>query len=144
MNKKGQSPYVIISILIILVLIFGGTTLNNILSKQAYLDNVKFDKDRIQMGENTRLFFDVVNNGDYSLNLKVSVNIINGTECFQSFQDKNLDVISPRSKSTSYIYIYSTNYNRDKCEQKIFPVEVILKDINGKEFDKKDITLGVV
>ncbi len=149
MNKKGNQIVIGIIVIIILLLSTGLLSYDKF-TKKVYLENVNLENPRISQGTQTKLYFDVVNNLDTTINPKIEVLIDQGKdeECFAKVEEKTLDKVLPGTKLPTYVYVNSNsenyNYKAKNCSQRVFNIQINLKDFNGKVLDQKIIEIGVV
>lgn len=149
MNKKGNPA--ILLLLIVLLVIFAISTgylgISN-WNKKASLDNVRIENPTVSQGEQTKLFFNIENNLDTTLNPKIEIKINQdkNERCFYEVDEKILDNVFPKDKLPSYIYITSVqkNFEDDNCKNRLFVVTLYLKDFNGKVLDSETVEIGIV
>lgn len=109
------------------------------------INNLNLENENIGFGQNTKLFFDITNNLETTLLAKVEVQI--NESCFEKIQEKELGEISPSKNVRDYVVIRSKMNSRnslDSCNNQIFIVELLLKDINGKLLNSKTTIIGIV
>ena len=145
MNKKGNSPYIIVGILVVIVLILGGYISFDLFTNKYDIQNIKADNENLGLGESTRIFFDVANKGDLTFLGKIEL-IANET-CFYSTNEQPISEIQPNSKIRSSITLRTESQygnRKDSCIGKPFEIKLKLKDASGKILDEDKITIWIM
>jgi len=145
MNKRASSPLILIAVLGFIILLLGGYISFDIFSQNKRLEDIKIEMSDLRQGEQTSVFFDVVNGGGTTFLGKIE--ILTNSTCFQDGSEKLLSEIAPESRLRASVNIRTKSSFRDNtsvCVGKSFEIKLVLEDASGKPLHNKIITINIV
>ena len=138
----AKYKYIIILLLLVgLFTIVGCPSGNN--NQQYQIINVQPENRYIDAGQNSRIFFEIVNNAETTLVSRIETQL--NSTCFGTTEDKGLDGIPPKQKISYYVYIRSSSsyYNGEGCKGKSFKAVLVLKDIGGQKLASEETEISI-